>query len=299
MSKVNLEELKALSLDKLLEKYSLEELEELLPIEDILGKFPDVEEDPEQKESGVLLSNEIIRYAAEFRLICPFNRNNLKAASYYLTIGNEYALGGKKGNLYDKPDKNLLKIPPFEVAIIKTGEIVNMPRFLIGRWNIRVTKAYEGLLWVGGPQVDPGWAGHLFCPVYNLSDEEVVLEKGKPIATIDFVRTTIFPKGNKYEIKTFDRDRARKGIDDYNPKLKSALYTRAAKRIDEVEKKANRVESMIGLVFTCIAVLFAALSILVISTQEALESPDIWFYIAIALSVIAIAISLFFRFRRR
>ena len=48
-----------------------------------------------------------------------------------------------------------------------------MPRFLIGRWNIRVTVAYKGLLWVGGPQVDPGWVGHLFCPIYNLSDQEV------------------------------------------------------------------------------------------------------------------------------
>ena len=298
MDKGDLEELRKLSLDELLKRYSLEELEKLLPLEEILKKFPDIKKD-EGRETGVLLSGEIRRYVKEFRLIEPFDGKNLKAASYYLTVGDEYALGGKKSRLYDNPDKNMIKIPAFQVAIIKTKEIINMPRFLIGRWNIRVTKAYEGLLWVGGPQVDPGWVGHLFCPVYNLSDEEVILEKGKPLATIDFVRTTTFKEEKEEEIYLFHRPPRRKTIDDYNPKLKSALFTKAAQRLDEVEKKTNRVESMIGLVFTCIAILFAALSILVISTKKALESPSMWFCIAVALSIIAIAISLSWRVRHR
>ncbi len=295
MNKINLEELKSLSLDELLERYSLEELEKLLPIDDILNKFPNVEEDPERVEPGVLLSDEIKRYVKDFKLICPFNPDNLKAASYYLTVGDEYALGGKKGKLYDKPDKNEIKIPPFQVAIIKTKEIINMPRFLIGRWNIRVTMAYEGLLWVGGPQVDPGWVGHLFCPIYNLSDEEVVLENGKSLlATIDFVRTTTFKKEKKNEIVTFRRDKKyKKTIDDYNWKLKSALFTEAAQRIDDVEKKVSRVESIIGIVLTIIVILFAVLSIFVTSSREVQVSLPIWLYLTFAFSIVAITISIY------
>jgi dCTP deaminase len=299
MNKINIEELRGLPLEELLERYPLEELEKLIPLKELLEKFPDVEEDPKGGTPGVLLSDEIKRYVKEFRLIWPFNQNNLKAASYRLTIGDEYALGGKKENL-DKNNK--ITIPPFQVAIIKTHEIINMPRFLIGRWNIRVASAYEGLIWVGGPQVDPGWVGHLFCPIYNLSDEYVVLEKGKPVATIDFIRTTTFKKGGKDEIVLFSRFQQRKSITDYNWRLKSALFTEAAQRIDKIESKVNRVESLVGVMFTCIAVLFAALSILVMSRGVSVsESTSLpvwvigWSIISVTLSIVAIAIALFSR----
>lgn len=83
-------------------------------------------------------------------------------------------------------------IPSYQVAIVQIRETLNLPKFLIGRWNIRVKRAYEGLLWVGGAQVDPGFRGHLCCPIYNLSNKEVRLEFGDTLAMIDFVVTTPF-----------------------------------------------------------------------------------------------------------
>src|SRR2546425_242019 len=148
---------------------------------------------------GVLLSDAIERCVQAFDLIKPFNPENLKPACYKLTIGDEYAVGGEINPLSDESGKNEIKIRPFEVAIIKTHETINMPRFLIGRWNIQVSRAYQGLIWVGGPQVDAGYVGHLFCPIYNLSDQDVSLFKGQPIAVIDFVGTTSFhPESKKY-----------------------------------------------------------------------------------------------------
>jgi len=70
-----------------------------------------------------------------------------------------------------------------------------MPRFLTARWNIQVSKAYKGLLWVEGPQVYAGYVGNLFCPIYNLSDKPVILRYGEPIAVIDFKKTTHFHEG--------------------------------------------------------------------------------------------------------
>ncbi len=144
--------------------------------------------------SGVLLSDEIEHYVYSFKLIDPFDCKNLDPAAYKLTIGDEYSIGGERKRLYDESGKNEITIPPFEVAIIKTYERVNLPRFLIARWNIKVSLAYKGLLWVGGPQVDPGYVGYLFCPIYNLSNNNVTLKYKDPIAVIDFVKTTPFKK---------------------------------------------------------------------------------------------------------
>ncbi len=143
---------------------------------------------------GVLLSDEIEHYVYLFKLIDPFDCKNLDPAAYKLTIGDEYSIGGERKRLYDEAGKNEITIPPFEVAIIKTYERVNLPRFLIARWNIKVSLAYKGLLWVGGPQVDPGYVGYLSCPIYNLSNNNVTLKYKDPLAIIDFVKTTPFKK---------------------------------------------------------------------------------------------------------
>lgn len=124
------------------------------------------ENDPHSAERGVLLSDEIIFYAENHNLIAPFDCLNLKPAGYELTVGDEYFLSGEFHKITEK-DSPKITIPPFEVAVLKTGETLCIPRYLIARWNIRVRHAYSGLLWVGGPQVDPGWVGHLFCPIYN------------------------------------------------------------------------------------------------------------------------------------
>lgn len=65
-----------------------------------------------------------------------------------------------------------------------------MPRFLIARWNLRVSLIYRGLLWLGALQVDPGYHGYLSSPIFNLSDQDVTLKLGEPWALIDFVTPT-------------------------------------------------------------------------------------------------------------
>lgn len=222
---------------------------------------------------GVLLSDAIERCVNAFGLITPFNPENLKPANYKLTIGNEYAINGEIHSLSNEAGKNEIKIHPFEVAIIKTQEIINMPRFLIGRWNIQVSRAYQGLIWVGGPQVDPGYVGHLFCPIYNLSDQDVSLFKGESIAVIDFVRTTEFHHNSKnYK---FPPDLVL--FEEYKPqKLVSGLVTRVNNRLDKVETSLRqsldkleieinriqrRVDEFTSITFTVIAILFASISV--------------------------------------
>ena len=259
-----------------------------------LKNYPCLEIDP-LETAGVLLSDEIEYYVKEYKLIDPFNIDNLKPAAYKLTIGDEYAKGGNIKKLYDEPGKNEIRIPPFEVVVLKTEEIINLPRFLIARWNIEVKWAYEGLLWVGGPQVDPGWVGFLPCPIYNLSNKEVVLRSGETIAIIDFVKTTPFKKEACLE---YSHPPERIIFDDYNPeKLKSALYTQAKERIDDIENNVNRfgsrLDTSVGIIFMAIAVLVAALAIFVSSGQGVHETLPWWTYLCVVFSIIALGISIF------
>jgi deoxycytidine triphosphate deaminase len=259
----------------------------------ILQELPCPEDDALIRP-GVLLSDEIERLVAQFKLIDPFYTENLKAAGYELTVGDEYAIGGKIGTLEDEPGRREVTIPPFEVLIIKTRERINMPRFLIARWNIRVKWAYEGLLWVGGPQVDPGFVGHLSCPIYNLSNKEVTLRFGEPIALMDFVTTTPFKKD---ESKPYKRPPNRIVFEDYHPTtLKSALFTEARERINDVERKVSTVETRlnttIGVFFPMIAILFAAIAIFVSSAKEVSVTLPIWVYGSTGFSIFALVLSI-------
>ena len=137
----------------------------------------------------VLLADEIKRLCQDpsQRMIVPFRPSQLRPASYQLTLGEQIHVGGEDKRLNRT---NGIILEPHQVAVVCTREKLRIPRDIIARWSIRVRNIYEGLLWTGGPQVDPGWEGPLFCPIYNLAERTVVLKYGEPMFTIDFTRTT-------------------------------------------------------------------------------------------------------------
>lgn len=253
-----------------------------------------LEEDPLDTQ-GVLLSDEIQFYSEEYHLIDPLIEDHLEPASYDLSVGKYYSVGEDEiRELSDKPDE-YIEIDSFEVAIIQTEEFINMPRFLIGRWNIRVSLAYQGLLWVGGPQVDPGYAGYLYCPIYNLSNEPVSLRRREEIASIDFIKTTPFEIESKYSgskdytQEKFERPHSRLLIEDYPTELQSALVTEALQGIEDVSDYVHNVEDRVdslsqnflrvgAAVFTIIIVLFTALSIIASADSPGLITTDFFNY---------------------
>jgi deoxycytidine triphosphate deaminase len=179
--------------------------------------------------------------------------------------GFRYSVGGKDQKLKLGDE---LRIPPFEVAVIEILETVNMPRFLIGRWNIRVAWAYEGLIWVGGPQVDAGFRGILLCPIWNLSNKDFFIKSGEPIAVIDFQTTTPPTEGSKpYEW----RERSRIVFQDYD-KPRSGLVTDLIERIEDIKKESeqnrSRIDFFIATTFGALGILVAALAFI------ATRSPD-------------------------
>lgn len=209
-----------------------------------------------QWQGAVLLADEIKTYAKLHKrpLIYPFKEKNLKAASYDLTLGSDCRVGGKPVILNEK--NRYLEIDPYQVAVVSTAEKLCIPRFLIGRWNLRVKYAYEGLLWVGGPQVDPGYVGRLYAPIYNLSNRKVILEWGETFATIDFVRTTRFTKhAEKYKFIPTRKDT----LADHDIHQLASGPFEAWRRVEEVNKRMDTFQAtvlpLIALVFTALAII--------------------------------------------
>src|SRR5271157_4027951 len=213
---------------------------------------------------GVLLANEIERCCHKFSLISPFSKDQLKPASYRLTVGSRYSLGGKWETLAESEQ---ITIPRFQVVVIQTLETLNMPRDMIARWNIKVSMAYKGLIWAGGPQVDPGYQGHLFCPIYNLSNKDVKLPYGTEIAVIDFVTTTAFDRSGK----KFDRPPKEVLLDAY-PTLESGLsdaWDRIERFGETIEKTETKITIYGGFALTLIGIIVAALSVMATSSASA------------------------------
>lgn len=244
--------------------------------------------------TGVLLSDEIEFYVDRFRLIHPFDKENLKPAAYELTIGESYFLSGQFLTLdTDHQERQAIVLPPFEVAVIQTRETLRLPRYLIGRWNIRVKHAYSGLLWVGGPQVDPGYVGHLYCPIYNLSDKPVTLHIREPIAVIDFVKTTPFNEGKS---KSYVFPPKRVLLEEYGiEELRSALFHKAGLKLVEFEEQIRSVESrFLTFIQISFGIFALIVTVVVISiTKEAELSVSLFGAATMAISAAAVLIAFF------
>jgi deoxycytidine triphosphate deaminase len=233
---------------------------------ELLEALPEIPFDA-TRPIGVLLSDEIEHYATRYRMIDPFDTRKLTAARYELSVGDLYSIGRKTHRLLDEPGKNEILINPFEVAIIQTLERLNLPHFIIARWNLRVRWASKSLLWVGAAQVDAGYKGYLDCPIYNLSNEPVRLYRGQEIAVIDFVTTTPpTSRSNQFNYKPTKRSRIL--FEDYEPDhLQSALAAQAKEKIEVFEQRINEIQSTVsnsvGVILTAIGVLVAALALFV------------------------------------
>ena len=265
--------------------------------EDPRGQFPD------RYIGAVLLADEIRYFStsndipADQRLIDPFEPERLRPASYQLTLGNQVHVGGKHHLM---PDSKPLILKPHQVAVVSTREVLRIPRFLVARWSIRVRKIYEGLLWTGGLQVDPGWVGQLFCPIYNLAEREVELRSGKGMFTIDFIRTT--PLNAEYRSmgettkfkKTWFIPELQTLAEHDSNRLHSAPFE-ALKDLKELTRFRELALGAVALIFVVLGVMVAALGVLAARPVVDIGAPWLspWPMTSLLTSVAALGFSAF------
>ena len=255
---------------------------------------------------AVLLSDQIEYYIKELEppLLSnpdgsPLNDSDLNdpeacldAASYKLRLGNEAHVGGKRVPISEDAP---LVLASHQVAVVKTYECVNIPRFLVARWNLRVQWVYEGLLWVGGPQVDPGWQGQLYCPIYNLAEREVVIPYMDRVFTMDFTRTTpVHESPATYGYKTKPHEPARKkNLQGHDAnRLRSAPFE-TLRDLESLNDFRTLAFTMLGVGFAAISAITAALAIMAVGPATSAALSGAWPLTAVSLASFASALSIF------
>ncbi len=239
---------------------------------------------------AVLLRDEIKRYCdSPIKLIRPFDAEYLKPASYHLRLGDECRVDGEDVILSDK--SKYLLIPPHGIAIVRTFEWLNIPGFLIARWNLKVKEVYKGLVWVGSLQVDPGYQGFLFCPLYNLSTKSIELRYKDTLFTIDFVKTTIFDESKGCELW-----KARDSRPTYSLAYLDTQRLQSAP--EETDKKAeeakNTVKVLGNIVIISLTIIVTAIAVLAtMNTLEPIKVPSDWTNVGPAwLTIVALVLSI-------
>lgn len=214
---------------------------------------------------GVLLKDKIEAYQDACGIFDDgYCSDHVGVASYSIRVGRRFKSDGDVFELGDGAGgtKRCVEIPPFGVVQIETMESLNLPAFLIARWNIKVSLANKGLVWVGAPQVDPGWCGRLSPPIYNLSKNAVRLLLGESFATMDFVKTTPFPQNVDPKEKDrllYPRPNSGKIILHQYHDLASGLQDLK----EGVEVQKDQVKRLVGQVGLLTALNLGVLSILI------------------------------------
>ena len=248
---------------------------------------------------GVLLGDVIKKYIDKLnpKLIQDADtENNLRPASYSLRLGKNYYQDGSYGILTD--DNPVIIIRPHGMVVVSTYEKLHVPRYLIGRWNLRVSLVYTGLLWAGGPQVDPGFSGFLFCPLYNLSNTEVALKLKEHIFTIDFEKTTSYNEEVAKDHPYLKFKGTKHKLDDYIPSydLKSSVGE-LKKQVEASEKRVTkRVDDLQSTVLIGLSIVFAGLTI--VATLPSIPGAHLTlsidlltgFYVSLSLSSIILSL---------
>ena len=271
---------------------------------------------PRNAAGAVLLADEIKFFCTSpdippsQRMIDPFEPARLRPSSYQLALGGELHLGGQTQILRDAAS---LVLEPHQVAVVTTHEILRIPRFLVARWSLRVQKIYEGLLWTGGPQVDPGWVGQLFCPIYNLSERDVELSLDEGFFTIDFIRTTPLTgdymnltKEPEYRRTWFVPVRSTLSDHDSN-RLHSAPYEKL-RDLGELTRFRQFAVGAITVMFVLLGIMVAGLGVVSVKPTVDPSGPFLSFWpmtslvasaIALLLAIVSLVLTLNILFRGR
>ncbi|MCW2286684.1 deoxycytidine triphosphate deaminase [Rhodoblastus acidophilus] len=144
---------------------------------------------------GVVTKSHLIPLMKAQALLTGAEIQNIRSASYDLRIGPEILCQGKIVELTQANPR--FEIPPYSYAIVSALEHASLPPCVIGRFDLKVSFFFEGLILSNGPQVDPGYKGALFCMLYNGSGQPKLLTLERHFATIDFTTTTDITEGYK------------------------------------------------------------------------------------------------------
>jgi deoxycytidine triphosphate deaminase len=188
------------------------------------------------------LSDRSIReLCKDHKMIYPCDDDNIKSASYDLSIGDEFRFS-HEGDISELSDwKTKIVIPPYTICYVLTKETLNLPTDVMATIYPTMSISREGLLMYPQAPIDPGYKGKLYILLHNLTSDYKCKERGDRIASLVFFklegnseRPYGYNKSDKYQ-SAYNLNKL--GLGRYNFKF----YTSALKEISDTMKQ-NRDE---------------------------------------------------------
>ena len=153
-----------------------------------------------------LSAETLIKRATNESIFTNFDSDRVKHGAYELRVGDHFfRTSDKSGVVIPLKDFEQFTIPPGQLAILITEEIIKIPTDLLAFISIKAGIKFKGLVNVSGFHVDPGFDGKLKFSVYNAGSEGVVLARGQAAFTIwlaKFDRPTEFPYDGSHNHQT-------------------------------------------------------------------------------------------------
>jgi deoxycytidine triphosphate deaminase len=143
--------------------------------------------------AALLNSSDIYNYVNATGMVCPFIEGQLKAASYAITIGNEFVYWDEHEKLINHYTLSIgesFTVPANSIVYIKSKEKFRLPDYMAMRFNLKINNVHRGILLGTGPMVDPGFVGHLLIPLHNLTTNPYVFQEGESFVWVEFTKTS-------------------------------------------------------------------------------------------------------------
>jgi dCTP deaminase len=117
-------------------------------------------------------------------VINPIKPERLKNGAYELSVGAEFYHTALEDGKTTASQGTQITIPPGQLGILITEEILTIPKNKIGFISIKFREKIQGLINVSGFHVDPGFHGRLKFSVYNAGSRKAVFNPGQELFTL-------------------------------------------------------------------------------------------------------------------
>lgn len=127
-----------------------------------------------------------------YKFIDPYIIQNVKSASYDLTLGDKYYICSEK----EKPDikkmgeNESITVPPRATFFVISKEKLYIPHDICASVSLAFGLIRKGIIFAVQPPIDPGYHGAIVALLHNMSDEEITLKQGMHILNIVYYRLT-------------------------------------------------------------------------------------------------------------
>lgn len=119
--------------------------------------------------------------------IKPFDEGQAEAATYDLRVGEQGATTSTK-KIVNIRQAGYLLLQPGDFAVVTVLEEIRLDASHAARFGLRSKYARKGLIATTGPQIDPGYHGHLILGLTNLTPKPISLPYKDDFISVEFHR---------------------------------------------------------------------------------------------------------------